>query len=456
MSITNISFIGVFFPVLLILYYNPFLKNNGFRKFILLCASLGLYAFCEPVYVLMLAAIIIINFSLVQAAEKKQRNLFRTIAVVLDVCILLFFKYINAFLAIGLLNGKISSIVFPIGLSYYIFKTISYVIDSKEHKEGNIADAAIYIANFLTIVSGPLSTYADELKSIRERKRFSLGTAYNGLERIITGFAKKIIIADSLGVLVTQCFASSDISFVMAWVGAIAYSLQLFFDFSGYTDMALGIGSLFGFSLPENFNYPYMARSISEFWKRWHMSLTKWFTKYIYIPLGGSRVNTAARHIFNLFVVWLVTGMWHGSSITFIIWAMMYFVFQVLEKYTRLAEYINRIYLGHVYTMLVVVIGWVIFKSENISAGITYLKSMFLLNANPFVSSGDMLIVSKYVIPLALGLVFSTTLAARLKKAILKNGFLSCLYHIGMIVLLIICIIISANKGYMAPLYAGF
>ncbi len=456
MSITSLTFIGVFFPLLLIAYYNPIFKNNSFRKFILLCASIGLYTFCEPIYALLLIGIIIINFLLVKAADKYHHGFFRAFAIIIDAGVLLFFKYINILLAKGLFNGKISSFVFPLGLSYFIFKTISYVVDSKEHQEGTIVDVAIYISNFLTIVSGPLSTYSDELPSIKIKRQPSFDLAYKGIERLILGFAKKVIIADSLGVLATQCFASTEISFVMSWAGAVAYTLQIFFDFAGYTDMAIGIGYLFGFSLPENFNYPYMAKSISDFWKRWHISLTKWFTKYIYIPLGGSRVKTAARHIFNLFVVWFVTGIWHGSNITFIIWAMIYFVLQTLEKYTKLADHINKIHLGRVYTLLVVIIEWVIFRSTSVTTGFSYIKSMFLLNANSFIAADDLSIILKYSIPFVLGLIFATNLGIKIKSFFSKNEFLNCVYNFGLILLFVLCIIVSMSQGYVTPLYAGF
>lgn len=456
MSLTNLSFIGIYFPLLLIAYYNPIIKSNSFRKLILLSASLGLYAFCEPIYVLLLIGLILVNYLLVKMSDRFHKDAFRGTAITIDVGVLLFFKYINKLLAFGLLNEKISQIVFPIGLSYFTFKAISYVADSKENKDGSIVDVAVYIANFLTIVSGPLSTYAEELPAIREKKKTSAELAYKGFERLMTGLAKKVIIADNLSVLVTQCFAASELSFVMAWTGAIGYTLQLFFDFSGYTDMAIGVGYLFGFHLPENFNYPYMANSISDFWKKWHMSLTKWFTKYIYIPLGGSRVKTATRHIFNLFVVWLVTGMWHGSSMTFIVWAMIYFVLQTLEKYTKLADVINKVHLGHVYTMMIVIIEWVIFKSESVSAAFTHIKSMFLLNSNAFVLAGDLSVIIKYTIPLILGLIFSTDIGIKMKAVSEKNAFLNGIYNLGLIAVFLICIIISISQGYTAPLYAGF
>ena len=457
MSLTSISFIGIYLPLLLIAYYNPFFKNNTFRKIILFCASLGLYAFTEPVYVLLLLVMILYNYGLVKLADKTGKRLFRGIAITLDASVLLFFKYINVFLSFAFINDSVSSIAFPVGLSYFTFKAISYVVESKDEKNGNFVDMAIYISNFLTIVSGPLSTYKEELPFIREKKSV-LGdnTLYKGAERFILGLGKKVIIADSLGVLVTTCFSSSEPSVVMSWAGAIAYTLQLFFDFSGYTDMAIGAGYWFGFNLPENFNYPYMAASISDFWKRWHISLTKWFTKYIYFPLGGSRVKTVGRHIFNLFVVWLVTGMWHGSSITFIIWAMIYFVLQLIEKYTKWREILQKLRIGHVYTLFVVIIEWVIFKSASLSEAAFYIKSMFGFNGNAIGSEYDIASILKYIIPFVLGTAFSTNVGVQIKKIATKNTFTNLVYNSFLILIFVVCIILTAGKGYSAPLYAEF
>lgn len=456
MSLTSLSFLGIYFPLLLIAYYNPYFKSNYTRKIILLCASIGLYAFCEPVYTLLLIGLIWVNYLLVQNAERNNKNFYRTIAIVIDVVVLVSFKYINKVLEFAMVNENISSIAFPIGLSYFTFKAISYVVDSRAVKDGKLVDVALYISNFLTIVSGPLSKYRDELPTILEKKTVTIDWAYKGLVRLMVGLAKKVIIADSLGVLVAQCFSSHELSFVMAWTGAVAYTLQLYFDFSGYTDMVIGIGYLFGYNLPENFNYPYMAKSVSDFWKRWHMSLTKWFTTYIYFPLGGSRVKTVSRHIFNLFVVWLVTGMWHGSNFTFIVWGLIYFVFQMLEKYTGITTVLNKLCLGHIYTMMIVIVEWVIFRSATIEASVSFIKSMFLLNGNPLILSSDILIIEQYIIPLLLGVIFATNIGDKIKNVMADKWVTRCIYNLGLIALFVVCIIISMSQGYTSPLYAGF
>lgn len=456
MNLSSLTFIGIYFPILIVLLNNPWFKGNGMRKIILFLASIGLYTFSEPTYALLLVGIIICNYLMVKMSIRAQNDLFRAVAVGLDVFILLFFKYINQFLPLRIENKEIVSIAFPLGLSYFIFKTISFVVDSKRQKNGTLLDVAIYISNFMTIISGPLSTYQDELPMIKEKTEISSAKQLTGIERIITGFAKKTIIADSLSFLVLQAFDSPNPSFIMAWAGAIAFTLQLFFDFSGYTDMALGVGILFGFDFPENFDYPYMAKSISDFWKRWHISLTKWFTKYIYIPLGGSRVATAKRHIFNLFVVWVVTGIWHGSNVTFIVWAMIYFVLQTVEKYFGLPAKLEKYHIGNVYTLFIVVIEWVIFRSESITHAIRYIKCMFLLNGNGFISTYDGESILRYFLPLTLGIVFSTDIGKRIDCITKNNKDFGLIKKSVLLVLYCLCIIITISQGYTAPLYAGF
>ncbi|WP_022779306.1 MBOAT family O-acyltransferase [Butyrivibrio sp. AE3009] len=456
MSLSSLTFLGIYFPILLIVYYNPFWRSNTIRKAVLFCASLGLYIICEPIYFFLLIGLILINYLLVKISDKTSKDFYRVLAILVDSGVLLFFKYINKVLSYAIIHKDISEIVFPIGLSYFSFKAISYVVDSKQNKEGTFFDAVIYISNFLTIVSGPISTYQDELPMIRVRKEASWDTVYGGIERLVSGLAKKVIIADSLSYLVRNVFSASDPSCVMAWAGAVAYTFQLFFDFSGYTDMAIGIGLLFGFKLPENFNYPYMASSISEFWKRWHMSLTKWFTRYIYIPLGGSRVKTVARHIFNLMVVWFVTAIWHGSNITFVLWALIYFVLQTIEKYTGLAKFVNKLHIGHVYTMVVVIVDWVIFRSASVGEALYFIKTMFMLRGNAFIEANDLQTISYYTIPLLLGVVLSTNIGVKIRDKLYKNNMTRGVYLFAMFGMYLLCMIITISQGYSAPLYAGF
>ena len=455
MSLTSLSFLGVYFPILIILYYSPFFKGDTSRKILLLFASIGLYTFCEPIYSLLLIGLILANYFLVKMSDRMGNDLCRIIAIVLDVSVLLFFKYINSVLSVFSTHSGVTSIIVPIGLSYFTFKAISYVVDSR-YEVGDFLDVAVYISNFLTIVSGPLSKYQDELPMIQMKNETQMEDFYNGVERLSRGLIKKVLIADSLRTLVDQAFGTSELTFVMAWAGAIAYTLQLYFDFSGYTDMAIGVGTMFGFSLPENFDYPYIATSISDFWKRWHISLTKWFTNYIYIPLGGSRVDSVYRHIFNMFVVWLVTGMWHGSHMTFIVWAFIYFVLLIVEKYTRWTDILERYHVGHVYTLLVVMLEWVIFRAESLGAAFSYIRTMFMVNGNSFATSYDLQSIAKYIIPLLLGVIFSMGVGAKIRDSIPYKKVLNVAYNGVLLALYLLCIVISISQGYTAPLYAGF
>lgn len=452
MSLSELSFIGIYFPLLLIAYYNPLLRSNRFRRFLLLCASLGLYAFACPFSSTVLLCLSILgNFLLVRLSDRSGRHCFRSAAILLDAAVLLFCKYHS------MLSGGRLSFALPTGLSYYMFKLISYVSDSEKTEEsGSLADAVLYAANFLTVVSGPLTTYEDELSMLREKKRVTSETARSGFERIIVGLAGKYLIADSLGILADRCFASDGLSAVMSWAGAAAYTLQLYFDFAGYTSIVLGVGALFGFDLPENFRDPYVAESVSDFWNRWHISLTRWLTRYVYIPLGGSRVDSKARHLFNLFAVWLVSGAWHGSRATFLVWAFVYFVLQAVEKYTGLTEWLKRHRLARLYTLTVIVLEWVIFRSETLSGAFTYMKGMFGLSGNPFCAPGELETLSRYSIPFVLGILFSTPAGRKLKDAAARSAGFRCLYDLGLLALLCVCLAVLISMGYSAPLYAVF
>lgn len=442
MSLSSLSFIGTYFPALLIAYNLP-IRNS--RNIVLLLASLGLYAIGQPDYIFLLMGSIVINYLLVELSFRKANNVYRKIAIIIDVLMLLGFKYVNIVLA---KSGIVANVLFPLGLSYFTFKEISYVVDVKPYNRPDLMQTALYISNFLTIVSGPLYQFSDEIKDI---KKAGTSDYEQGFERLISGLAKKIIIADSLKQLVDTCFAGSELSVLMAWVGGIAYSLQLYFDFSGYSDMAIGVGHFFGYNIPENFNLPYIANSISDFWKRWHISLTAWFTRYIYIPLGGSRVNKT-RHILNLLVVWIVTGIWHGSKLTFILWAMIYFVLQALEKYSGFAKSLNKIHLGHLYTLTVVVIEWVIFRSDSLSSALIYVSSMFGLRNNALFLPSDLQTILYYKVPLLVGVLLSLGLFRGVSE---KKDF-KAIYRILLIGLFILSLVIMIGRGYSAPLYAGF
>lgn len=461
MSLSTVSFMCIYFPILLVVYYNPFFKSRRFRNVILLLTSLGLYAFSEPVYIFLLLLSVLFNYYLVKIENKTNQYLWGYVAIVLDVSVLLFFKYVNQILYLGQRGDNIISIIaFPIGLSYFTFREISYIAESRKdgrYRSVGIVETALFISNFTTITAGPLGFYDSEIEQVMHRQE-NKREIYAGIQRCAVGLIKKVIIADSLRNLVNICFSLTNISIGMAWIGAIAYTLQIYFDFSGYTDMALGIGRTFGFSLLENFSMPYTARSVSEFWKRWHMSLTMWFTKYIYIPLGGSRVNSKVRHIFNLWCVWLCTGIWHGSNWTFILWGMIYFVVQTIEKYTHIEQKLNKVHLGHLYTMVIVILCWVIFRSDSVSDAFAYIKIMFGIEytGGGLIDRGEIGIIKYYIIPIIFGILLSSSLVNKFNELKKANVMVNVIQYIGVFFLFVVTIVIMIGRGYTAPLYAGF
>lgn len=460
MSLSSLSFIGIYFPILFLIYYFPGLKKSRkYKNAVLLLTSLAFYAMAEPVYIFLLFGSVLINFGLVQLALSKRKKLPTVIAIILDIAVLVLFKYINQiFIVLFSTSGGdgMHSISFPIGLSYFTFQEISYCVDSLKEKnplrQHDFWDFALFICDFTRIVSGPIGFSKNCIEEIQQRNE-SWENVFAGVERFSIGLIKKIIIADSLLPFVNICFGNNTHGVLIAWAGAIAYSLELYFDFSGYTDMAIGIGRIFGFHMNENFNFPYTAVSVSDFWKRWHMSLTKWFTQYLYIDfLGGSHVSEK-RHIFNLFVVWICTGLWHGSGFTFVVWGMIYFLLQALEKYTGFDKKLNSLYLGRFYTLIVVICCWVIFRSANLSSAFQYLGVMFGIGATHFIKVTELKTLLMYSIPLIAGIVFSLPEGEKLISKIEEKKLL---FNLSNLILFIVALIIVIGKGYSAPLYANF
>lgn len=460
MSVSTTVFLTLFFPLIILVYYLPSMiikKLNEsavirYQNIILAVASIGLYTLAETKYIIFLIFSIIFNHCLTGIMVKYNKKIFGIVAVSFDVLSLGFFKI----LCMPSMSDKLS---FPIGMSFFVFKEVSFVIDTM--RDYSVCDKSLlantlYISNFMTIVSGPINDYKHEIAQIKNR-RIKQEEIYNGTLRIVCGLFKKIIIADSLKQLVTWGFTLSSRSIITGWMCAVAYTIELYMDFSGYTDIAVGLGKMFGFSFLENFNKPYLANSICDFWKRWHISLTKWFTKYLYFPLGGSRVKTIYRHLFNLFFVWFCTAIWHGVNWTFIIWGMIYFIFQSLEKYTKLKRISDIPFWGRFYTLMVIILCWVIFNSASLYSAIEYIGSMFGVTANSFFNYDEMKMCGYYVFPLTLGIILSTNLIEITDNRIGKaNTFLFILKHIILIASFISTISVMISRGYTAPLYGSF
>ncbi|MBM7609086.1 alginate O-acetyltransferase complex protein AlgI [Lysinibacillus composti] len=389
MVFSSLLFLYVFLPIVIILY---FISPKVLRNSILLIASLLFYAWGEPKYVVLMLISIFINyvFGIVmdKAQQKSKRLTFLWITVILNLAILGYYKYAGFFIDIFAdLTGKEiewEAVPLPIGISFYTFQAISYIIDVYRKEvpaQRSLIDLSLFITLFPQLVAGPIVRYQTVNEEIK--KRFtSSSDLMIGTRRFIQGLGKKVLIANPMGEVADQIFAISggDLTTGTAWIGIIAYSLQIYFDFSGYSDMAIGLARIFGFKFEENFNYPYIAQSVSEFWRRWHISLSSWFRDYVYFPLGGSRVSHEWKVYRNLLVVWTLTGFWHGASWTFMAWGFYFGILISLEK-KFLLKWLNKIprVFRHIYVLFIVMIGWVFFRADNFSYAFDYLKAMFFM-----------------------------------------------------------------------------
>ncbi|MBQ3559315.1 MAG: MBOAT family protein [Agathobacter sp.] len=469
MVFSETTFLYAFFPLVIGLY---FVWNNlHYRNFLLLAFSLIFYAWGEPKYiVLMLLASVVayvggllINKYDERKAYKKKKIVF-IITVVLLVANLLVFKYLNFFCenvsAVLHITIPLKEIALPIGISFYTFQILSYVIDlyRKEIKvQKNFFYLTLYVSFFPQLIAGPIVRYITVEDEIRNRNS-SMDDIVIGLKRFIIGMAKKVIIANNVAKIAETIYGSNSDAYGTAffWIAAIAYTLQIYFDFSGYSDMAIGLGRIFGFHFLENFNYPYISTSITEFWRRWHISLSTWFRDYIYIPLGGNRVKKS-RWLFNIFVVWCLTGFWHGAEWNFIFWGLYYcalllleklFLHKVLDKLPKIGSWI--------YTMILVIIGWVMFNLVDFEQMLFALKTMFIYRPSDFIgaiAADSSLLYGFIYIPL--GIVFSFPIFRR-KEAEKENVFLLGLENIGYIGIFMICIIYTISSSYNPFIYFRF
>ena len=386
MVFSSLIFVYGFLPLVILLAVIT-CKWTKIQNIILLFASLLFYSWGEPKHIWLFAGTVLFNWLFVLiSAYIPNKSWVRTIGVLtisLDIGILFWFKYAGW---IGKAFGlSLGSTVLPIGISFYTFQAISYVADvtlmEKYPAERNLVNVGLYIAFFPQLIAGPIVRYEDMRDQIRERK-MSLDRFEEGCFRFILGFCKKVLLADSMAVIVNKAFSDGSVlSFSFAWLGAIAYTFQILMDFSGYSDMAIGLGSMFGFRIPENFDNPYKAASIRDFWRRWHITLSVWFRDYVYIPLGGSRKGEI-RTVINIAIVWLLTGFWHGANITFILWGVMYGILVLTEKLLDIDNKMKawrvsfRVFY-RVFSLFVVMLLWVIFRADNITVALNYILQMF-------------------------------------------------------------------------------
>lgn len=386
MLFSSMSFIYVFLPIVMLVYL---LAKKSLHNYILLFASIIFYAWGEPKYLVIMLLTIIINYIGAVTIEKYKKNkkIILITTIFANLCFLIYFKYFNFLIKnLNLIfhsNINILNIIMPIGISFYTFQAISYIIDVYKGNckaQKDIYKLSLYICFFPQLIAGPIVKYHDIADQI-ENRDVTFEKVTLGVQRFIIGLSKKVLIANTLGAVADKIFSQSPYCFshLTAWLGAVAYSFQLFYDFSGYSDMAIGLGLIFGFKFLENFNYPYIAKSISEFWRRWHISLSTWFKQYVYIPLGGNKCGRT-KTFRNLGIVFLLTGIWHGAEWTFILWGCWHGLFICLEKYFNIKDFENNHslkWLLHIYCLIIVIIGWVLFRSGNITYAMQYLMNMF-------------------------------------------------------------------------------
>ena len=471
MLFSSPTFIYLFLPIVILLYY-VLKKWRTAQNVFLLIASLIFYAWGEPKIVLVMIGSIVVNWLMGFLVDRKRENtkaarLIIVLDIVFNLGLLFVFKYLNftgdIIKGITGLDLKIPRIALPIGISFFTFQAMSYVIDvyrQKGEAQKNPLYVGLYISFFPQLIAGPIVRYETIAEEIRNRKE-TWNDFLDGFARFVVGLSKKVLLANSFAFLADQAFdvikGGGSISVMMGWLGAVAYAFQIFFDFSGYSDMAIGMGRMFGFHFLENFDYPYISTSVTEFWRRWHISLGTWFRDYLYIPLGGSRCGKA-RNIFNLFVVWALTGLWHGANLTFVVWGLMYFVLLVIEKTTGLDKKQGKVLkvFKWLYTMLFVVLGWIIFRSESIQSAWVYLKSVFGLNGNLFADGVFSGWFVQNLILLVIGAVLSTPVARILSEKMKDRTAFRILKAVFLTGLLVLSLASLVSNSYNPFIYFNF
>lgn len=465
MLFTSISFLYYFLPALIIIY---FITPKKYKNIILLIASLLFYFYGEPKYVFLMIAEIVIAYTgaiLIDKYKSQSKNIL-IITLFIHVFLLIIFKYTDFIIQtindISNANIKLLNIALPIGISFYTFQIISYVIDvynGKVKVQKNIINLATYVSLFPQLVAGPIVRYQTVEKELDDRVHSFNNFAY-GIRRFSIGLAKKVLIANALGELCTKAFVLNETTVIFYWIFGISYMLQLYFDFSAYSDMAIGLGRIFGFNFPENFNYPYISKSITEFWRRWHISLGTWFKDYVYIPLGGNR-DGKYKQIRNILIVWLLTGIWHGANWTFLIWGLLFGIILIIEK-IFLNKFMEKLpsFIKRIYVLFIVMILFIIFNAENMSVALTNIKGLFGMNGEVFVNDYTLHYLKSYL-PLLIISLFGTTpfikiLIDKLRKNKYANNIINILEPILIVMILVVVTSYLIDNSYNPFLYFRF
>ena len=465
MLFTSISFLYYFLPALIIIY---FITPKKYKNIILLIASLLFYFYGEPKYVFLMIAEIVIAYTgaiLIDKYKNQSKNIL-IITLFIHVFLLIIFKYTDFIIQtindISNANIKLLNIALPIGISFYTFQIISYVIDvynGKVKVQKNIINLATYVSLFPQLVAGPIVRYQTVEKELDDRIHSFNNFAY-GIRRFSIGLAKKVLIANALGELCTKAFVLNETTVIFYWIFGISYMLQLYFDFSAYSDMAIGLGRIFGFNFPENFNYPYISKSITEFWRRWHISLGTWFKDYVYIPLGGNR-DGKYKQIRNILIVWLLTGIWHGANWTFLIWGLLFGIILIIEK-IFLNKFMEKLpsFIKRIYVLFIVMILFIIFNAENMSVALTNIKGLFGMNGEVFVNDYTLHYLKSYLPLLIIAFLGATpfikTLIDKLRKNKYVNNIINILEPILIVIILVVVTSYLIDNSYNPFLYFRF
>lgn len=466
MVFSSTIFLCVYLPLVLLGYY--ICPKKG-RNLFLLIASLVFYAWGEPKYVFLMIFSILVNYIFGRLMDKHRENkkrlkLMLVLSVVIDIGLLSVFKYTDFIITnVNAIFGSsfdLLNIALPIGISFYTFQAMSYTIDvyrDDVRVQKNLIDFGMYITMFPQLIAGPIVRYADVQDQLAERSVTTVDFS-EGVMRFVVGLGKKVLLANQMGAVWSDIYAlGGDVSALMAWTGAIAYTFQIYFDFSGYSDMAIGLGRMFGFKFPENFRYPYQSVSITDFWRRWHITLSTWFKEYLYIPLGGNR-RGLARQALNLLIVWSLTGFWHGAGWNFVLWGLYYFVILFIEK-LFLLKALDKLpkFFRHVYALLLIIIGWVIFASDDVSVLLPFLGSMF--GANGAIGGMDVYTLLTKAVLLVICCVASTELPKKLflsAAGAMNEKAAFTLKSVLMIALLALSMILLIGDSYNPFLYFRF
>ena len=475
MLFTDPIFLFLFLPCVLGFYY---LAPNKLKNLVLLLFSLVFYTWGEQIMVLLLLLSALVDFSAGLIINKGYRKLGLYFSFIFNIGILCYFKYayflttnFSNLLEIFGLNVDYSSsfidVTLPIGISFFTFQTMSYTFDvyrGKVKANKNFIDFACYVTLFPQLIAGPIVRYS-EIEAELQQKNMRLDQFYEGCKRFIIGLSKKMLIANNCAFFADAVFSlpNNELSMLIAWLGIVCYALQIYYDFSGYSDMAIGLGLMFGFTFPENFNYPYVAKSIKDFWRRWHITLSNWFKDYLYIPLGGNRKSATKTYI-NLIIVFSITGLWHGANWTFLIWGLWHGLFLIIERlgFNKMLKK-NHVSLSHLYTLLVVLFGWIFFRSETLTQAINYIIKMFDFKSQTNFSFFNFYFNKEVIIALIIGVFLATPLYKHLLNYFNKKSNKSLIYKsykvfnsISLLLLFLACYYYIATNAYNPFIYFKF